>query len=245
VKLAIGIAAAVSVIIVGMSLVIAARSPQSGPSVMQYQELRDLTGFSDIVLAGDIELEITQGEDFLVQVAATADVLTGIHTLVEGTTLDIHPGNSGNGFFGLFAPDFHVRVTLPEMTSLTVHRGAEADGTNTFTGERLAVVSTGGSEVDLAVDVASISIELSGGSDVDLTGAARTATINVRGGSDFSGFGFAADDAAVEIRGGSECTLAVTNRLEGSVSGGSNLVYQGAPATVEVRATGGAEVSSI
>lgn len=244
-KVAIWTVVAATAIAAGLLMMIATGSLRSDPAIVQYRELRDLTGFTDIVLGGEIELEITQGEVFLVEIEATADALSGLHTLVDGATLDIHLGSGSDGFFGLFAPDYKVRVTLPELKSLMVQGGAEVDGTNAFTGERLAVVSAGGSEVDLTVAVSSIAIETSDGSDIDLIGTAETATIHVNGGSDFSGIDFVAKDVSVEISGGSESSLTVADRLTGSVSGGSDLVYQGNPATTDVRSSGGAGVTRL
>jgi hypothetical protein len=183
-----------------------------------------------------------QGDEFLVEVEASDDALGGLHTVLEGTTLDIHPGAGSRRFFGLFATDYEVRVTLPELKSLTASRGAEVDGAYTLTGGTLALIARSGSEFDLAIDVASIEIEVSGGSDMDLSGTAGTSTIHVRGGSEFSGGDFIAEDVTVDISGGSEAFLTVTNRITGSASGGSVLVYQGNPVTVEVSSSRNASV---
>ena len=131
---------------------------------------------------------------------------------------------------------------LPELHSLSAVAAAEVDGTTTITGEQLSISARNGSQIDLDVDVDSIGIEVMGGADIDLTGSATTANLRVIGGADFSGGDFAAQDANVEISGGAEAFLTVTNSITGTVSGGSELGYLGMPETATVTASGGSEI---
>jgi len=85
-------------------------------------------------------------------------------------------------------------------------------------------------------------VEESGGSHLDLAGISEMATINSGGGGEFGGGEFVAQDVSVDINGGSDVLLTVTNRITGSASGGSNLVYQGGAAAIEVRSSRGADV---
>lgn len=244
-KLAISALAVAVVLSIGLLIALGMGWPRSDPVVAPSVERRDLSGFSSIFLGGGVELTLSQGDEYVVEVEASDGDPTALRTSIDGTTLDIHPGDGAGGFFGLFPPDYSVRVTLPELISLTVSVGGEVDGATPFTGEQLGIVARFGSEIDLEVEVASISIEASGGSDVDLTGTAGSATIHVIGGSDFSGGDFVAGDVAVDVGGGSEAFMTVTDRITGRVFGGSDLVFRGNPSSVEVESSGGGEVSRL
>lgn len=238
-KLAVSAFVAAIVLVVALAI---ATDYSSRDSSDARSESRDLAGFTDISLAGDIRLELTQGDEFLVEVAASDGDVGALHTLTDGATLDIHYGSGSGGFFGLFRPSYQVRVTLPELKSVTAAGGAAVYGTNKFTGERLDVMARFGSAINLTVDVASIRVELAGGSHLGLAGVAGSATVLSRGGSELSGGDFVAQDISVDISGGSDTYLTVTNEMTGTASGGSNLAYRGNPETVEVSTSGGAEI---
>lgn len=211
-------------------------------SAAQTSQRRDISGFNSIDVQGGIDVEITQGNDFSVEVEAPDGGPDGLHTQLNGTVLEIHRGAGSSRFFGLFSNDYEVHVTLPRLESLSARGGTEIDGMNTITGERLSISARNGSEIDLTVDVGEIEIELSGGSDIDLSGSADTASIHISGGSDFSGPGFTGGDVRIESSGGADTTLTVGNSITGNASGGSDVVYMGNPEFTDVKSSGGADV---
>ena len=70
---------------------------------------------------------------------------------------------------------------------------------------------------------------LSGGSQVTMVGSARDLTVDASGGSHLYLSDFIADNADVELSGGSFGSVYVGGKLDADLSGGSTLSYYGDP----------------
>lgn len=201
-------------------------------------QTRDLSGFAGIAVSGGIDLELQQGDDFLVEVTgANAD---DVITEVKDGTLVIHR-QGRKSLFGWW-PGSSATVRLPVLESLAASGGSDVDAADQFHGDRLDVVASGGSDVEITVAVTSLNIEASGGSDFDLSGTADTAVLRASGGSDLNGRSFRAREVQLHTSGGSDSVFGVDERLSGDASGGSDVTYIGNPGTVEVDTSAGSDV---
>ena len=133
-------------------------------------------------------------------------------------------------------------MTLPALVSLDASGGSDVKTEGTFASDNLRVGASGGS--DLTIDVAAgvLHVEASGGSDLRVSGTARSAHIESSGGSDLNAGALTAEEADVDSSGGSDVAIAVSQKISGEASGGSDVTYTGAPGSVNVNTSGGAEV---
>ena len=212
----------------------------SASASAQERESRPLAGFDAVAIGGGIDLFLRQGTGFVVEVEADDDAAE-IVTEVRGKTLEIHRKSSFK-FFGWSGDLGPVYVTLPALVSLTASGGSDVTTEGTFTGDNLAIVASGGSDVMIDVSAGTVDVQASGGSDLTLTGSARSASVQSSGGSDLNARGFTADEAQVHSSGGSDLSIAVREKIVGDASGGSDIIYGGEPRTVDVDTSGGSEI---
>lgn len=212
------------------------------PAFAEETETRSLAGFDGIAVSGGIDLTVRQGDRFRVEV--TADDLGDVVTEVSGETLEIKRPRT-NGFFnwGDWGDSGSVEVTLPKLTELTASGGSEVRTAGTFSGDRLELVASGGSDVVIEIAVGTLEVSASGGSDLRVSGSARTARVQSSGGSDLNASGLTVDEADVNSSGGSDLSIAVRESLVANASGGSDISYTGQPRTVNVNSSGGGEVN--
>ena len=214
----------------------------AAPSVdAQQRETRPLEGFDAIEIGGGIDLFLQQGAGFVVEVEADEDELAEIVTEVRNRTLQIRRKSSFS-FFNWSGHPGSVHVTLPGLASLTASGGSDVRTERTFMGDRLQLVASGGSDLEIAVTVAELEAEASGGSDMRLRGSARSASVRSSGGSDLNASGLTVDEADVRSSGGSDASIAVRDKIVANASGGSDVTYSGEPRTVDVNTSGGADV---
>jgi preprotein translocase subunit SecD len=90
-----------------------------------------------------------------------------------------------------------------------------------------------------------LGIDLSGGSRVTMSGQATDLTATGSGGSNFNLEDLQANDASVDLSGGSQCRVNISGRLDAMLSGGSQLHYKGNPTLGEIDSSGGSIISSI
>lgn len=206
----------------------------------QQSALRPLAGFDAIEVGGGIDLDVRQGQEFVVEVEAEGDPADIITELRDKTLVIRH--KSSRSFFQWNDDDARVRVTLPALAALTASGGSDARAQGTFAGDNLKLVASGGSDLTIAVSTGALDATASGGSDLRLSGSARSARIRSSGGSDLDASQLMVDEVEVDSSGGSDVMVAVRNSIVGSASGGSDIVYSGEPRTVDVDSSGGSDV---
>lgn len=212
----------------------------AGLASAQDRETRALTGFDAIAVGGGIDLFVRQGEEFRVEVESDDDVAE-IVTEVRDGTLEIRRERTLSGFFD-WGDHGAAYVTLPVLKALTASGGSDVRGDGTLSGDALEIVASGGSDLAIDVAVGSLAATASGGSDTRLSGTARTARLHSSGGSDLNASRFSVAEANVESSGGSDVSITVSDRIVANASGGSDITYSGDPRTVDVNASGGADV---
>jgi hypothetical protein len=207
------------------------------------RDVRDLRGFDTIEVGGGFDVHLLQGDQFLVEVFAAEGELDHVITEIHGTTLEIRGSRGGGRFFGLFPSGGQIDVTLPELKAVRAMGGSDVMGLAKISVESLEIVASGGADVTLDVDVDALDVVASGGADVNLSGNADFAALKTSGGSDVNARSLSARDVQVQTSGGSDARIAVTGRLSGSVSGGSDVSYFGEPETIDVKVSGGGDLS--
>ena len=213
----------------------------SAPSAAdaQQRQARPLTGFNAIAIGGGIDLVLTKGDAFVVEVVASEDVAAKIVTEVVDNTLRI----SRKTNFFRWGDGGTVYVTMPTLVSLDASGGSDVETEGTFASNDLRIVASGGSDLTIDVEAGTLAVEASGGSDMRLSGSARSARVESSGGSDLNASALTADEADVDSSGGSDLSIGVVRqKISGDASGGSDVTYSGTPGSVTVNTSGGAKL---
>lgn len=101
-------------------------------------------------------------------------------------------------------------------------------------GKNVKIKSSGGSDVSLSgLSATLLDLQTSGGSDIKLEGATTTLQVNASGGSDVSAFQLKATSCTGSLSGGSDANLYVTDALNVSITGSSDIRCKGNPHNVE------------
>jgi hypothetical protein len=203
------------------------------PAGAQIQQVRDLAGFDAVDVSSNIDLALQQGSEFYVEITDPNGEPEKILTEIQGRTLTIRRQRESLFQFG-WADSPRVSITLPKLTSLKASGGSDVNTQGRIAGDRLEIVSSGGSDIRIDVEVDELMLRTSGGSDLTLMGSARTVDAQSGGGSDISASRFQAVEATLRSSGGADIAITVRDRLTANASGGSDIVYSGDPAYVNV-----------
>ncbi len=177
----------------------------------------DLDGFSRIDAGHGAQVEVTRGEAFSVDVEVDDNAVSKLDVSVSGDTLHIRLKADS-----VVNVTFRVRVTMPELTGVTV---------------------SGGSGLQGVLDGEDLDLDVSGGSRATLTGTAGRVTIDASGGSRALLGDLAAGDVKLEASGGSHVEINSSGRVSGEASGGSSVTVSGSPTSVDVETSGGASLN--
>lgn len=203
-------------------------------------EVRQLPWFDSVKVSGSIDLVITQGDTFHVEVFADDNLISDVVTTVRDNVLEI---GMISGFSFRTYNSLKVNITAPRFTSIQTSGSSDITGNGTLTQEDLRIRSSGASDVRLNVNVKYLEIEFSGASDAILAGQALSVKAKFSGSSDFKARELVCDFLEIELSGASDATLTVENEVAGSLGGASDLRIVGNP-KMKVRTSGASSVKT-
>ncbi|WP_457269643.1 head GIN domain-containing protein [Pedobacter sp. UYEF25] len=184
--------------------------------------------FNSINISNGIDLYLSQGNGEGVTVRSDdVEVLNEVIVEKNGTSLNIKFKDGfklSNLFKGRNAKAY---VSFKTLNALSCSGGADVFSENQIKTDKLAIHSSGGSDLKLNIFCNNLSIESSGGSDITLKGKATNLTLQSSGGSDISAYDLITDYAKIESSGGSDVEVYVNKGLQASASGGSDITFKG------------------
>ncbi|KIA91310.1 hypothetical protein OC25_22010 [Pedobacter kyungheensis] len=183
--------------------------------------------FNSIDISSGIDLYLTQGGNEGVSIQSDSETLKNIVVEQNGANVNIK-FKDGINWGGLFKNRvIKAYVTYKSLNTIAASGGSDVYTQNQLKTDKLAIRSSGGSDLKLDVVCNDLSIQSSGGSDIDLKGKAENMTIQSSGGSDIDAYGFITNYAKVQASGGSDVAIYVNKGLEASASGGGDVHYKG------------------
>jgi hypothetical protein len=182
-------------------------------------EKRDLSGFRGVHAGGAMQLEITVGKEFSVELEGDDNILPTIKTEVRGDKLYFERKESRTWSRGRVI----ARVTMPELDDLDVSGASNATVNN--------------------VKTESLKLESSGASRIEISGEARNLDVEVSGASKLDAENLKTERAKLESSGASKVSIFATETVDANASGASRIVYSGNPKSVKKDASGASSIS--
>ncbi|MFB3902574.1 MAG: head GIN domain-containing protein [Acidobacteriota bacterium] len=205
-------------------------------------ETRDLnfSGFTGVSVGWGMEVDITQGPDFRVQVTGDSRDLEELRVEKEGDVLTFSHKSRWGGW------NRHGKVSanivMPALTSLDLSGGSEGRITMDVASKSFSADLSGGSELNGQLRCGDIKLVLSGGSELHLSGQGGNLSIDGSGGSTCDAREFEARNVDSELSGGSTATINMNGELNASQSGGSEIIYYGNATLGQTDSSGGSRI---
>jgi hypothetical protein len=228
-------------------------------------ESRTVSEFEQVEVCCGMQLVLTQGDAVQLTLEADDNILPEIETLVRGGTLTVR-FRTNPGWLNLrLSRPIMVHLQMPTIHGVTISGGSGLE-TERLETDRLALEFSGGSQgrigalqaanVDLltsgggqttidTVEVDTLNLEVSGGGRVAIDGGTVTnQRVALSGGSHYDGAAVEGESATLDVSGGSEAKVWVTETLAVQASGGSHVDYTGNP-TIDQELSGGSELRAV
>ncbi|HWJ91900.1 MAG TPA: head GIN domain-containing protein [Flavisolibacter sp.] len=205
-------------------------------------EVRNVSGFHAIDVAGGVDLFLSGGEEVVVVSAKDIDTRNHIHTEIRNGVLRIWFDwkdtrlNFGN-------KNLKAYVSYKMLDRLVASGGSDVSVDGVLKADHLDLVVSGGSDFSGKVEANSIKINQSGGSDIDISGNAESITIDASGGSDFNGYDLVAGSCYITASGGSDIDITVNKEFSAEASGASDISWKGSATVKKAKASGSGSVS--
>lgn len=203
------------------------------------KEDRTIKSFTKVSLSGGIDLTISQGNSKTISVEASENAIDYLVTEVKNGELKIYFDKNVRR-----VKKANVFITVNNLEKISASGGSDIESKGKLKFDRLAIHSSGGSDIELELEVEHLDCHTSGGSDVDLDGFAETLELHASGGSDFNGFNFKTRDAKVSASGGSDSNVYASESIEVSASGSSDVNFKGDPKKTKLKSSGSSDIHS-
>jgi hypothetical protein len=181
----------------------------------------DVSTFGNVILSqGDSESITIRGSDNLVPIIKTS-VRNGVLVIETDENINVTGINREN------VPTYTIMVK--DLSSLMISGAAEAEMDRLTTSKLEITMSGAGQFVLDQLTAESVNILLSGLGNVEVSGEAATARVEISGAGSVKAGDLKLQTADVSISGLGGATLWVTDSLTGTISGGGDVSYYGAP----------------
>lgn len=199
--------------------------------------------FNAISVSSGIDLYLTQGNTETVNIKSDNETLENVVVEQNDGTLTIKFKDGVKWSRMLKNRMIKVYVDYKTLTAISASGGADVYTQNQMQADKMAIRSSGGSDLKLNLICNNLVIESSGGSDIDLKGKAENMTLQASGGSDIDAYDFITEYAKVSASGGSDINIFVNKGLEASASGGADVSFKGNAALKKTSSSKSGEVS--
>lgn len=181
-----------------------------------------------------IQVSVKQGKAFSVVIIGDDNLLDILKVDKEGHTLKI---STTKRSWHTKQP-LTAQITMPALQSVHLNSASRMTIKDFKSPKDFNVKITGASNLEGSIETGNVKLDASGASKVKLKGSAKKATISASGACNLQLGDFALETANVKLTGACKAAVNVKTKLDYSLSGASNLQYQGNPAIGQARSSG-------
>ncbi len=212
----------------------------------------DLGEYVKISVSSSVDLKVTSGAAYALNVKADAEDLKKLKIYVKGRTLVIENRESLFNSWQGSSPE--ITISLPLLRKFTLNGASDAEITGIH-GSAFKVVVNGSGAVsfsgrsdDLTTEIngsgdvesndfatSESRVEINGSGSVDLSGSCDGLEIEINGSGNFTGRDFICKKAEVDVLGSGDIEVYASQALDVDVMGSSDVNVYGNPAQVRDR----------
>jgi len=194
-------------------------------SDLQAQRLidRPANNFNEVVAFGNVEVFITEGDEYEVKLKAFHVESEKVITEVSGGKLSIKLSSIKREQYA------QVYVTAPRFREIRAQAGAKIAGKNKLTGDKIYVSAMAGARVELHVEVNELEGKASEGGLLQVTGSGNSLKASASNGGELQSLKLEAEQVYVKASVGGVAKVAAGDHLEASAKAVGKVIYEGEP----------------
>ncbi len=198
-------------------------------------EARQVGKFEGIKSSGSINIEVTRGDNYLVQIEGDDNILQYVITEVEDDVINIHY-KSGTSF-----RNTHVKayITSPVINKMIISGSGNVISKNILREEKKIELRVSGSgNITAAIDAPEVEANISGSGRINLKGRTKNFESSLSGSGDLKCRELLAENSNVRISGSGSAQIFASSKLKALSSGSGNIYYSGNPRLQEIKKSG-------
>lgn len=187
---------------------------------------RNLVSFSEVSVAGGMQVTISQAGNTSVKVQADDNLQEYIITEVKGNKLIVKYQNN----VSINSKGVKVLVSMPSLNAASISGSGNIVSTEEMrsSGDFKASIAGSGS-INVKTKASKVHANISGSGDIQLGGKTSELEVAISGSGSFKGYELKAEDAQVKISGSGNVETTASNKLDAVISGSGDIFYKGNP----------------
>lgn len=187
-------------------------------------DVRQISGFNQIVVSGQVELYLTQEANENVKIEAEENLIELFQTIVNSNTLYVNvPTNIKK------ANKFNITISFKDLKSIILLNDVTLKSDRAVNFDEIEVICGGSSKMDFEYKATKSRIKIIDGGSVFLRGYSEELVVEAHDEAEINAFDLQSDNCTVISSGYSEISVNAKKRLTLTVSGSSNLYFMGDP----------------
>ena len=186
-----------------------------------------------------IHVSAKQAKDFSVVITGDDNLLDVVKVDKEGSTLKL---SAARRSWRTTQP-LKATITMPALARVQMDSASRLTIQDFKSSKDFSIKITAASNLDGSIEASNLKVDASGASKVKLKGSAKEAKLSAAGACNIHLEEFALDTAEVKLTGACKASVNAKTKLDYSLSGASNLHYQGNPTIGQARSSGASSVS--
>lgn len=205
-------------------------------------ERRQTGDFNTLVLAGSMEIYITQGPLDAVRIEAESNLQPYIKLTHKEDELVV---GFQNNVRIASTRAIKVYITAPHIESLNLVGSGDIRITGTLrSNHKIKLRVAGSGDLDLAMNAPEVNADIVGSGNIGVSGETRNLQLNILGSGDFKGKELKSEQTDVRIAGSGNAWVYASIKLKTSVLGSGNIYYRGDPSMETSSAGSGSVIKS-
>lgn len=214
------------VMLVALVWLTACNEEDPGPFQQDRQNYA-VVDFDRIEAEDALIVDIKYGENFSIEANGDRRNLNDLLVSKNGGTLSLRFNHSERRQYATY-----VNITLPALYGVDFSGAVNAKVSGFTNVSRMDLSLSGASLAQLNMNVENIHFSLSGASQLRLSGEGQLIDGSVSGASILSAFDFNTTTSTLTVSGASHGKVSVSQQLEVSASGASEVLYRGSPQVI-------------
>lgn len=197
-----------------------------------------LPEFNMIHLSGNTIIDIQQGSNYSVKVLGNKETVEAIELVVDDEEMQVkyNPNHSNLA---------KIQITMPSLTSLNLSGVSQARISGfEQEDEKIELQLSGSSRCHAQLDAEDLAIEMSGSTLIWLNGTIENVEANISGASSLDATQSTWQNAAINVSGACLAKVNVTQQLDCSATGSSQVWYKGKPTEVTTKILDAASIQA-
>ncbi len=206
-------------------------------------EIRKVSAFTSIEVAGAVNLYLSQGIENAVAVSAGDEsLISRIRTSVRDNVLYIDFDSKGLGWRNWGNNKIKAYVTFTSLKKIEASGACNIKTAGLLKLNDLKIELSGASDFSGEIEATNLVISLSGASDLKLKGTAEKLAINSNGASSAKAYDLKSDYCKIDASGASSVQITVNKEVNAKASGASSINYRGDAVAKDFTSSGASSV---